>query len=481
MMSLMLLCLAGACTDDFETLNTNPNKPTEVSAQYLLPQALQASVDNYWGNKTRNQRISFDHAMSWAGYLTRNIYENEGDNYNVQPSVTITGWEVFYTDGLVNFQKIIDISGEGADRPNANYEGIGMGMRAWVFSLMTDIWGAIPYSEALKGNAEEATFSPAYDTQEAIYAGMIENLKIANQKLDPTGPAINGDILFQGDIMLWKKFFNSLRFRLLNRQAHKVASSATDMQAMLDEPATYPMMESNTDIAQLNYGSLPTNNPWNDILVRQGRTDWNANSVIVEKLQSLNDPRLEVYFTPGSLAEGMYSGHASGFPGEIATTFLGYSAVINQDVFAQSGSPGVLMSYAELMFLKAEAALEGNITGDANAFFEAGITAAFNQYQLPLPDGYVASLGGVTKENIITQKWIALFGQGIEAWTELRRTGYPTLPAADPRAQFRNDGVLPTRMTYPSTEYSLNRANTEAGVALNGGADDMKTALWWVE
>jgi hypothetical protein len=81
----------------------------------------------------------------------------------------------------------------------------------------------------------------------------------------------------------------------------------------------------------------------------------------------------------------------------------------------------------------------------------------------------------------MTQKWIALFGQGIESWTELRRTGYPTMPPADPRAQFKNDGVLPTRLGYPSTEYSLNGTNVEAGLTLNGGADDMKTKLWWVE
>ena len=81
----------------------------------------------------------------------------------------------------------------------------------------------------------------------------------------------------------------------------------------------------------------------------------------------------------------------------------------------------------------------------------------------------------------MTQKWIALFGQGIEAWTEYRRTGFPVMPEADPRAQFENDGVLPTRLEYPATEYSLNGANVEAGAALNGGPDDMKTELWWVE
>ena len=147
--TIVLLITVGSCTSDFEEMNTNPNKPTEVSPQYLLPQALQTSIDNYWGNKNRNERVNFDHAMSWVGHLTRNIYENEGDNYNVQPSVNIKNWEVFYADALINFQKVIQTSGADSKTPNSNYEGIGIGMRAWGFSLITDVWGAVPYTAAL--------------------------------------------------------------------------------------------------------------------------------------------------------------------------------------------------------------------------------------------------------------------------------------------------------------------------------------------
>ncbi|MDF9796894.1 hypothetical protein OKW21_002157 [Catalinimonas alkaloidigena] len=480
-LAIAFILLLGACTDDFEEINTNPNKPVEVDAQYLLPYGIQEAVDNYWGNKSRNQRLNFDHAMSWVQYLTRNIYENEGDNYNVQPSVNSTNWEVFYSDALVTFQTMEELSIAEGESPHTNYEAVGIGMQAWIFSLLTDVWGAIPYTQALSGTADEAIYSPEYDSQEAIYAGIIEDLKTANEKLDVEGPAIRGDIMFGGDVLMWKKFFNALRFKLLNRQAHLVSSSAAEMQAMLADPATYPMIESNDEIAALNYGAVPTNNPWHDILVNQGRTDWNINSTLVDKLKELQDPRLEVYATPGSQAEGEYSGHPSGLPGEIATTYNGYSATINLDVFAQTTSPAVLVSYAELLFTQAEAALEGDISGDAQAFYEAGIEAAFSQYGLEMPAGYLDLAGPASKENIMTQKWIALFGQGIEAWTELRRTGYPVLPAADPRAQFQNDGVLPTRIVYPSTEYSLNQARVEAGVSMLGGADDMKTSLWWVE
>jgi len=480
MLAGTLLLASTACNEDFEEINTNPNAPVSVSPQYILPHAIQTAVDNYWGNKTRNQRLNFDHAMSWIGYLTRNIYENEGDNYNVQPSVNITNWEVFYTDALINFHKVQTLAAPETEYANPNFEAIGLGMKAWGFSLLTDVWGAIPYSQAVGGTAEEPVYSPAYDSQEAVYAGIIADLDQANALLNPDGPRIQGDIMFGGDIMMWKKFFNSLRFKLLNRQAHIVGSSAAEMQAMIADPVTYPMIESNDEISQLVYGAVPTNNPWNDILIQQGRTDWNINSTLVGKLQALNDPRLEVYANPATEG-GEITGHPSGLPGEIATTYNGVSAVINPDVFAEATAPAVLMSYAELLFVKAEAALEGDISGDAQAYYEMGIEAAFDQYGLEVPAGYLDTAGPATKENIMTQKWIALFGQGIEAWTEYRRTGFPVMPAADPRAQFENDGVLPTRLEYPATEYSLNGANVEAALGLLGGPDDMKTPLWWVE
>ena len=471
-----------ACTGDFETLNSNPNNPTVVSQQYLLPQALQTAMDNYWGNKTRNERLNFDHAMSWVGYFTRNIYENEGDNYNVQPSVNIKNWEVFYTDALINFQRIVTLSAEDGSKPNALYEGIGLGMRAWVFSQLTDVWGAIPYTEALSGTVSgSAIYSPAYDEQETVYAGIIEDLKVANEKINGSITSIPGDIMFSGNALQWKKLFNSLRFKLLNRQAEKVPSSATIMQAMLDDPATFPMIDSNAEIGKFVYGAYPTQNPWHDILITQGRTDWNISSTLVDKLKSYNDTRLEIFAVPGEDADGEILGHPNGLPGSIAVAYVGYSATVNPDVFASPNSPAIVMSYAELLLTKAEAAFDGDISADATTLFEAGIAASFEQYGLEVPADYIAGLGAISKENIITQKWIALFGQGIEAWTELRRTGYPILPAHDPQSLFFNDGILPTRLVYPSTEYSLNGEKVAAANQLNGGADDMKTALWWVE
>ena len=471
--------VTGACTKDFEQMNVSPNKPVEVSSAVLLPSGIETSVDRYWGHRARFERINLDGGMLWVQYLARNIYSDEGDNYNMSPAYYTNNWKGFYNDALLNFQRIVVQSGPEGAAPNANYEGVALVMRSWVFSLLTDIYGAIPYTEALQGTTATPIYTPQYDSQEAVYAGLLNDLKLANEKLTVGGPAIAGDILFGGNIELWKKFANSLRLKLANRQAaKKTAESQAIMAEILADPAQYPIFTSNADYAVLkNANGLPSNNEWNQVMVQESRTDWNLSKTLVDKLQALKDPRLTVYGQP---VNDQYVGVPNGLPDAIATTYLASGTKIGP-YFLQTTTPSVVMSYAELLFTLAEAAADGDIAGEAQSYYEQGIAASFGQYGLTVPADYLTTAGPATKENILTQKWLALFGQGIEAWTEYRRTGYPALPAPDPRAIFLNDGVLPTRLQYPSTEYSLNKTQLDAGITLNGGADDKKTKLWWAE
>ncbi len=474
------LLLTEACTGEFDEVNTNPNDPVAISPQFLLPYAIEASVDRYWGHRTRFERLNLDGAMLWMQYLSRNIYSNEGDNYGVSPSLYNNTWKGFYNDGLVNFQKIISLAGEGSPTPNPNYEGVALVMRSWVFSLLTDSYGAIPYSEALKGTAEKPIYTPVYDSQEAVYAGLLEDLKTANEKLTVGGPAVNGDILYGGDVLKWKKLANALRVRLANRQAaKKPAESRAILQEILSDPARYPLFTGNADNASLkNTSVLPSNNEWHQVMIQDGRTDWSISKTLVDRLTALNDTRLAVFAQPNK--EGKFIGVPNGLPDAIATTYLGPGATLGT-AFMQASTPSVIMTHAELLFTLAEAALDGDISGSAQEYFEKGIAASFGQYALPVPDGYLAAAGTVTRSTVMEQKWIALFGQGVESWTEYRRTGLPAMPAKDARAVFENDGLLPARLPYPTTEYSLNRTNLETGIGLNGGADNMKTTLWWVE
>ena len=476
---LGIFCLSiVSCTDDFDKMNTDPNNPTNISPQYLLPFAIEKSVDRYWGGNIRFERLNIDGAMLWVQYLSRNIYSNEGDNYGITPTFYNNTWKSFYTDGLVNYQRIISQSKADGKLPNTNYEGIALVMRSWTFSLLTDLYGPIPYSEAIKGSGETPVYTPVYDSQEKVYAGLLADLKEANEKLKVSGPAVSGDILYNGDIMKWKKFANSLRVRLANRQAaKKPAESKAVLAEIIGSPTTYPVFESNADNAVLkNTDSRPSNNEWHEVMIIGGRTDWSMSKTLVDKLKDLKDTRLSVFATP---VNGGFEGIPNGLPDAIATNYLSSAATLGS-YFTKASSPSVLMTFSELQLDLAEAAIDGDITGDATAFAKKGITASFEQFGATIPATYVESLGKISKAIILDQKWIALFGQGVEAWTEYRRTGYPIMPAKDPRAVFENNGVIPTRLPYPTTEYSLNKAKLDQGISLIG-KDNMQASLWWTE
>jgi hypothetical protein len=364
------LLIFNACTKEFDEINTNPNDPTSISPQFILPYAIEASVDRYWGHRTRFERLNLDGAMLWMQYLSRNIYSNEGDNYSISPALHANNWKGFYNDGLVNFQRIVTQSGEGSTTPNTNYEGVALVMRSWVFSLLTDSYGAIPYTESLKGTATDAVFSPVYDSQEEVYAGLLSDLKMANEKLVVGGPAVAGDILYSGDILKWKKFANSLRLRLANRQAaKKPAESKAIMVEILTDPATFPIFTGNEDNASLKHTAvLPSNNEWHQVMIQDGRTDWSISQTFADKLNSLKDTRITVFAQPNG--SGVYTGIPNGLPDAIATTYLSTASKLGS-YFMQPTTPSVIMTYSELQFILAEAAIDGDISiGTAQSYFE---------------------------------------------------------------------------------------------------------------
>ncbi|MEL6944775.1 MAG: SusD/RagB family nutrient-binding outer membrane lipoprotein, partial [Bacteroidota bacterium] len=425
----------------------------------------------------------------WVQYLARNQYTNEGDTYNPDASMRNNNWEGFYNESLINFQKVIDFSSDPESAfYNENYAAVGLIMREYMFSVVTDIWGAIPYSAALEGST--GNLAPVYDDQATIYAGILANLKSAAEALDESGPAIKGDILFSGDILRWKKFANSLRIRLANRQAAKAPSESTAIIAeIMGNPDAYPIFTSNDDFALLYHQARlndNNNNAWHEIMVNDAREDWSISQTLVDAMADENgnplDPRLTVYANAASAGDftGKYAGAINGLPEAIASVYIN-TASRPGDYFIRETAPFCLMTYSELLFTLAEAALDGEYKdGDSEMLMRTAIAASFDQYDLTVPDGYMNDMT-VDKATIMEEKWKALFGQGVEAWTEYRRTGYPTLPDADPRAIFENDGEVPTRLRYPESEYSLNGGNVAAGVSLNGGADDKLTKLWWTE
>ncbi|UZD24205.1 SusD/RagB family nutrient-binding outer membrane lipoprotein [Algoriphagus halophytocola] len=466
-----------SCTKDFEEINTDPNNPVSISPSLLLPNAIQTVVDRYWGHSTRYQRLNIDAAMCWIQHLSRNIYINaEGDSYEIPLTISSGTWNSIYNESLINFERVKTLSAPGSSFENANYQGIAMTMQSFAFAYLTDVFGPIPYTEALQGTGEEPINSPKYDSQEEIYAGILNELMEANDLLSTDGPTVEGDILFNGDIMKWKRFANSLTLRIANRQAsQKPAESRAIMAQILGDPSKYPVFENVEQAAELHhFDVIGSRNKMFDVF--STRSDWNISSTLIDKLLELDDERITVYAQP--LEDGSYAGLPNGLTDAAAGT---YNASRIGLKYLDPTAPSVLMTYAELEFIKAEAALDGDIEGDAAEYLESAIKASFRQQGLIMPDDYMSRIGGVTKESIMTQKWIALFGQGVEAWNEYRRTGYPVMPPPNPNAVFSNEGVLPTRIEYPSSEYSLNKTNLDEGISKLGGSDNMRTPLWWVE
>ena len=483
---LACLMVSAACTDNFEEKNTSPNYPNAAQASTLLTTTIERAVDRIWGSNIRYERLNIDGPMCWMGYLGRNIYSNEGDDYTIQPSMYNNNWKAFYNDALLNAQRMVELSAPDGKTPHSNYEGIGLVLRSLVFSVLTDLYGPIPYSQALKGTAQEPIYTPSYDTQEAVYAGLLADLKTANEKLQVAAsggaPIVAGaDILYGGDILKWKKFANSLRLRLANRQAaKKPVESRQIISEILGDPATYPVFTNNADNARVVHtANRPSNNEWHETMVQGGRTDWNVGKTLIDKLNALSDPRVAVYAQP--LSSGAYVGIPNGLPDAVATTYLNSTSKIGT-AFLAASAPSVIMTYSELQFILAEAVLDGDAaTGSAQAFFQNGITASFAQHGATLPASYITNLGPVTRALVFDQKYIALYGQGIEAWTEYRRTGLPVMPAKDTRAVFVNNAMLPTRLPYPTSEQSLNAAEYARGVELIGGTNNALAKLWWVE
>ncbi len=488
--TLLLLIIFSACTDDFAELNLNPNEPTAVPPSVIFPYAMREGIDRVHGHRTRLERLGLDGGMLWVQYFARNQYTNEGDTYNPDASMRNNNWAGFFNESIINFQKVIDATGDPENiYYNENFMAASMVMRAYMNSIITDTWGAIPYTEALSGAV--GNLAPVYDSQETIYAGMLANLKTAAETFDPAVAVLTGDNLFGGDITRWQKFANSLRLKLANRQASKKpVESAAIFSEIMGNPTAYPIFTSNDDFALLYHeGRLNdnNNNAWHEIMVVDGREDWSISQTLIDAMTdgtgNPTDPRLAVFAEPvtaGAMA-GLYDGAINGLPESIASVYIN-TASRPGSYFTRETAPFCLMTYSELLFVLAEATLAGTYQGDLTAmeYTELATNASFEQYGLSMPAAYMGDKIA-DKETIMTEKWKALFGQGLEAWTEYRRTGYPILPGATPQAIFENSGKVPTRLRYPESEYSLNGTNVAAGAALNGGADDKLTPLWWAE
>ncbi|KAA9338309.1 SusD/RagB family nutrient-binding outer membrane lipoprotein [Hymenobacter busanensis] len=481
--ALPLVLGLASCDKGFEGLNKNPNNPETANPAYVLTNAERQNIFRLF-----DVPAAQDGSQLIVQHWAKVQYTNE-DRYSFRPASYQSIWDGFYSQGLQDFNDIIR---QGKAQNNPNYQAVGMIMRTYFFSVLTDIYGDIPYSEA--GRLADNIITPKYDKQEDIYTGMIAELKTASALINTSGADISGDEIYFGDMAAWKKFANSLRLRLAMRIAD---ANSTLSQSAAAEALAAGVFTSNADNAQFNFlPASPNNNPVNEN--RKTRDDHRVSRTLVQRLLKLNDPRIAVYANhpecgdasaPYGDSTNTYRGVRNGLTNAQATGLGPFCATSKVgDYFTAGDAPGVLMTYAEVLFFKAEALARGTygITGDATTEYKNAITASMEQYGISAADiaTYLAQpavnvtvTGTNFKQAIGEQKWIALFGQGNEAWSEYRRLDYPVLPLPrNPVAAA--GGKIPVRFPYPANEQSVNQASYAAAVARQG-ADGLTTKLWW--
>lgn len=448
------------CTEDFATLNTNGNEPETASGALLLPTVIFDLAD-----LSVNQQFAFGNTI---GQYTANYEFNDIDLFRWTSDDRF--WGIYST-----LQDVADIEQFGTETEDPNYEAVALILRSYGFSILTDTYGDVPYSQATR--AQEGVFNPAYDTQEDIYAGLLADLERAASLIDESA-TITGDILYGGNMNYWKRFANSLRLRLLLRSSN-VQDNATAMSTIVSDPDQFPVFENNEQHAVYQYsGSLPDLSPYS---VGRGRAyDFYLGiptTHIIGLLTENNDPRLAVWFDPQigttefvGTAPGQLLGDV-GRPDEFASKNAAFFDVANRISSA-------FLTASEVQFILAEAAEKGLVSGSAGDYYAAAVRLSFAEWDLPVPENYleITAPYATDTEVLAEQKWLALYRNPLQGWLNWKRTGLPSFIAAGPGTV--NNGQVPVRLMYPALEQSVNAVNYTTAAARIGG-DNINQRVWW--
>ncbi len=475
--ALLSILLFGACNKNFDETNTNPNTVPATRPEALLEPAIYNMVQ---ANQTRTLRLT--HELMQVHVTTSN--SDEIHRYIIRPSESDYMWRVWYLQ-LTNFKDMYTTAEllSGNQLYYASYMGMARIMQAWTFSLLTDTYGDVPFTEANRGR-EENIFQPKFDKQKEIYDSLFRYLEEANTLL-AQGQALPAalltrDPLYGGDIAKWRKFGNTLYLRLLLRASGRAESNASQKirEIVQTNPAGYPVFANNAESAVLKFTTtLPYVSAFNSYRDFDFNGDNGLSQFFINTLNQWEDPRRTKWAnTVGGTYEGIPSGYAPGQQPERLSTYI--AALKNEPL------TGNIISYPELQFMLAEAALKGYTNGNAKTLYENGVNNAITFWALTVPAGHLAKPGVAwvdaetteqKLEKIITQKYFTYFFTDFQSWYEHRRTGYPNLPIG---AGVQNNKIMPTRLVYPTLVQSLNRTNYDAAVAQMGG-DNMQVKVWW--
>ena len=462
-----------ACTKNFDEMNKNPNSAEVVPATNVLGSSELSSVNTLF-----ETRLDCYYAGAYSGYIGAPDYEYRVDINNSM-------WRQMF----LSMTRAVDAMRLAKIEGNNNLYAAALTFKAYNAHKTTDMWGAIPYTEAFK--LGEGILSPKYDSQELVYNTILGELKTAADLFDTAGKPIGvGDFFLNGNIDKWKKLCNSLRLRVAIRMSSADAAKATVViQEVLGNPAKYPIMTTNSDNAYWYYpGVSPDQEIWFKSMGTVGgatkKSGWRMQQPIIDALQNNKDPRLPVYADKNSW--GVYSGHRFG-PNEKSDTLNNsFNRSHIADWFMNDPKGFVpYMNCAEVYFCLAEAYQRNLASGNAQTAYETGITRSCSEsgkisaaaIATFLTQPGVAWGSGTTTnlQKIALQKWICLFKQSVEGWSEARRTDVPLLTNITVNYASSHNRP-PFRMAYADEEKTLN-----TNFPFNVVEKDIfyGTQMWW--
>jgi hypothetical protein len=518
---LAILLLSFGCTKEFDNYNTNPHQATEEMLQYD-----NLSAGAFFVQMQKNvfpiaQQPEFgDEVYQTMQNLAGDVYSGYmGASNNWYSGANNTTYQLIpqwygqaFNRGFVGIMPAWNAIKKVSQTPQVY--AIATIVKVEAMHRITDMYGPIPYK-----NFGNGALQNSYDSQKDVYDQFFSELNEAIAILtdfDQKNPAATAlakyDFIYGGNIRNWIKFANSLKLRLAVRLAYAdPAKARTEAESAVNHPIS--VFTTAADIAALQHTSdLSYNHPL--FIISENFGDIRMGANMQSFLTGYNDPRLPRYFNTAS--DGLYHGIRNGIT---ITNKADYAEGPFSKLNVPAISPLTWMNPAEVYFLRAEGALRGwNMGGDAKSLYESGIRTSFsvsgatgsadeyisNNVRVPAAYTDIRNNGNnvaatstllstitirwdaaasfeTNLERIITQKWIAVFPDGQEAWSEFRRTGYPKI---FPVVVNNSNGLISTstqirRIPFPATEYQTNSSGISSAISLLGGADNGGTKLWW--
>jgi hypothetical protein len=468
---VMLLTITGC--DNFESMNTDPGRSSETQPEFLLSNAEKRASDLMYDTYF-NGRIGMELSQYWMGTDKtsdgRFLFTNDGL------------WAGLYAGPLMDLKEISNYYERHPAEKSPHTLAVAEILKAWIFHVLTDVYIDIPYTQALQG---ESIPQPVFDQGKDVYAALLNSLKTQIDILSGTSSGVvRGDVIVKGDVQQWIRIANALRMRIAMRMADAAPAEA---KAVIEDAVKNTLTGTVQDV-YFPYNVATTTNrfPYND--VERPLVEFAVTSTLVDYLESVSDPRLPVFARPDE-TNGKYVGKVYGTEAN-SPTMIGLS---KPGVVAYSGSAkGYVITYAEIAFIKAEAAARGlNVGNDTpEILYNEAVRASMAQWGIAdakVVETYLKSVpykAGAWKNVIGTQKWVAMYMQGLQSWLERLRLD-PKKPDGSvlfisPASGSLDPDVtdVPKRLKYPSNTRASNAQNSESAAKRIGG-DTQAVRNWW--